>query len=465
VLVSLVATLAAYAAAEVLVRAAGVQPRDWPASAQETFAGVRVDPLLGPLPRPGWSGAWQSGFEVAIDARGFRATGFPSPERPSGRVAFLGDSCTFGWGLGTGETYVARLDALQRGAGPGPWLDLVNAAYPGDSAVGGFYKLRERALPLAPDLVVLAFSANNAFRLTLQSDAERYRLFDLRNLAFRSRLFHVLAARAAGEVEVHPRDRKAIGQAPIDGLRRVAARGEFESALRSSVTEARRAGARVLFLLLPRAVQVSDAYGGEDAARSHRELPLFVGFDASRATDRELALLEASCLAPGLAGLAELRRSIDTWRPLRSGLVPVRERLQEGAARFVEGDLAAAAERFAEALRLDPDSPLALYGLGVVEILEGDASAGLERLERADALACNVFLAYQVALWRLAVELDVPVVDVLLLFQAHDGEPLYLDPAHPNPPGNELIAEALWPRVRELASPGAARGRDWSRTD
>ena len=104
-----------------------------------------------------------------MDERGFRATGFapPDPAASPSRVAFLGDSCTFGWNVDTRETFVAQLSSIQRSVAPDEPMDLVNGGFPGDSAVAGFYKLRERVLPLAPDLVVLGFSAHNAFRFSL----------------------------------------------------------------------------------------------------------------------------------------------------------------------------------------------------------------------------------------------------------------------------------------------------------
>jgi hypothetical protein len=117
--------------------------------------------------------------------------------------------------------------------------------------------------------------------------------------------------------------------------------------------------------------------------------------------------------------------------------------------------------RFKAALDLRPDVPLAWYDLGLTQ-LEVDSTGsladlalrnradGLAALDRADRLACSVFLHYQVLLWKVATELSVPIVDVTMAFQAYDKGPLFLDQAHPTPAGHRLIAEALWPTLREL---------------
>src|SRR5262249_29829148 len=155
--------------------------------------------------------------------RGFRASASPPPPRPDTRIAFLGDSCTFGWGMDTPDTFVALLDARRQSSG-GAQLEFINAAYPGHSAVVGAHMLPERVLPLDPDLVVLAFGANNAFRMSLVSDTERFRFFSLRKLLLHSHLYQLLGAWVAGRMPpgIDPRDRDAVMRTPVKKLRRVA---------------------------------------------------------------------------------------------------------------------------------------------------------------------------------------------------------------------------------------------------
>jgi hypothetical protein len=121
----------------------------------------------------------------------------------------------------------------------------------------------------------------------------------------------------------------------------------------------------------------------------------------------------------------------------------MRSRLRLGAEAYRDGRYTEAARVFSAAIALQPDSPLAYYDLGAALLAKGEAQ-GLNALDQADRLACNVFLRHQIALWRLAHELQVPVVDLTLHFQTHDGEELFMDPAHPNAAGHRIIADALW---------------------
>ena len=452
--VAIVAVL--FALAEAAVRLAGGDPPAWPApGAQATLPGVRVDPLLGPLLRPGWSGQWIGWFEVIADEHGFRSTGVPPPPRPRRRIAFLGDSCTFGWGVDTPDTFVARLAARQRDAGAD--LEMLNAGYPGQSAIVGRYMLAEKVLPLRPDVVVLGFSANNAFRLSVASDAERFRFLVARRLLLRSRLLYEVAVRLArrSAPALNPRDRAAVAGQRLSSVKRLAAPDEFEAATRAMVSDARRQGAAVVLLVFPRAVEVSPDpdYAAEDAARAGASDALLASPPGTPPTLAALGVLEASCLDHRVLPdpLAVLREQRRRWRPVYPSDATVALILRDGAESYAAGDLARAAERFAAALEVQADSPLALYDLGVVRLAMGDTERGLAALEAADRHACNVFLQYQVILWKLGIELHVPVVDLTPHFQAHGGGELLFDPAHANAPGHRVIADAVWPALARVA--------------
>lgn len=88
-------------------------------------------------------------FEVQISGLGFRG-----PEPVSPRIACLGDSTTFGWGVAYEQAWPAVLgDALG--------VEVLNAGVPGYSTHQGLASL-DRVLALKPDVVVLAYMIRDA---------------------------------------------------------------------------------------------------------------------------------------------------------------------------------------------------------------------------------------------------------------------------------------------------------------
>ena len=78
------------------------------------------------------------------------------------RIAVIGDSMAFGYGVQQGEDFPARLeDDLQAELGPQRTVEVLNFAVGGYSIADELVVLRERALPLHPDLVVLEYCLND----------------------------------------------------------------------------------------------------------------------------------------------------------------------------------------------------------------------------------------------------------------------------------------------------------------
>ena len=90
------------------------------------------DPLLGWVNRPGIArpGLYGPGRDVTIDQRGFRGRHEIAPAAPSGglRLVASGDSFTFGYGVGDGDTWGAKLEHLA------PGLEVVNMGQGGYGA-------------------------------------------------------------------------------------------------------------------------------------------------------------------------------------------------------------------------------------------------------------------------------------------------------------------------------------------
>ena len=205
------------------------------------------------------------GAPLATDAQGMRvpASG-PAPEGAL-RIVGIGDSHTFGWGVLWEETFLVRLAERFREEHPdAPGVSVWNLAVPGYNTAQEAEVLARKALPLAPALVVLLASRNDAglanfIRAPRDSwSLERSYLVDLveirvkhllRAEGFRNRFLQRGLARtrdAVGESFLH-----GVGEAELAGvpaeLRHMAG---FEAVDRALDRIAEIAGANALPVVL-----------------------------------------------------------------------------------------------------------------------------------------------------------------------------------------------------------------------
>jgi lysophospholipase L1-like esterase len=90
---------------------------------------------------------------------GFRGPGLAPGSEASTRIAVFGDSFVFGWGVGDGETLPARLDqVLDSGSSR---FHVMNLGIPGYGPGRSALLLRERALDLDPDVILLVVTESN----------------------------------------------------------------------------------------------------------------------------------------------------------------------------------------------------------------------------------------------------------------------------------------------------------------
>lgn len=164
-----IALLVGLAVGEVTARVSvleRVEPRD--KDAWHAF-----DPQLGWWGQPGWSGQGQvpieppRTFAVRLNAQGLRMDREVAPTPPPGkrRVCLVGDSYTFGWGVEVEEACPARLEALL-----GPEAEVINLGVCAYGVDQMRLVVEQRALPLQPDVVVLAVIADD-FRRALRAVA------------------------------------------------------------------------------------------------------------------------------------------------------------------------------------------------------------------------------------------------------------------------------------------------------
>jgi lysophospholipase L1-like esterase len=150
--------LVALALSEALVRLFAPQPLR-PAWDDE-IGGIRVPrpALVGRQRVPG-----KFAVTVSINAQRFRSRREyeREPEPGVARVAVLGDSLAFGWGVEDGETFPARLEGLLARRFAPRRFEVINAAFPGTclGEKAAWYALG--VAPFRPGLVVLAVAGDD----------------------------------------------------------------------------------------------------------------------------------------------------------------------------------------------------------------------------------------------------------------------------------------------------------------
>jgi hypothetical protein len=145
------------------------------------------------------------------------------------RIAFVGDSTTYGAGLQYRETLAARVAAHLNGALPDVWVECLAFGSPGACAYSAVGRVITHVLPLAPDIVVLCLCRNDAIMLAAQPDsaeALRRTWVDFEPM-LRTTLetFHDVAAegRARALVVFHDSVRDVDGMSMPDALGRLCA--------------------------------------------------------------------------------------------------------------------------------------------------------------------------------------------------------------------------------------------------
>jgi len=136
----------------------------------DKFGGVLInDPIrfwkLAPHSRLPESGSGTDGpfFGVISNGDGFRENHDIAPEKSAEetRILFLGDSCTFGYGVGWDQTFVAVCEDRLNNRSEGRRFECINAGVPGYSLYQGFQVLDDEGPRVKPDVVVACFGFND----------------------------------------------------------------------------------------------------------------------------------------------------------------------------------------------------------------------------------------------------------------------------------------------------------------
>jgi lysophospholipase L1-like esterase len=227
--------------------------------------------------------AISTGVPVRTNRFGYRGPQWETPKPPSRfRIAVLGDSQTFGFGVREEDTYPARLERRLRDAFPDRQWDVLNFG------MVGFTTAQEAELcsldvrPHAPDLVLVGFFLNDVDAPVRQSDVvpaepdpasppprRARRLPDLR----RSRSWQFLRMRAAA---LGRRVGVAHGTTTARYVELFASRSPAwracEEGLRALRDETARNGASLAVCVLPLIVNLDETY---PMAAAHRQVVAF----------------------------------------------------------------------------------------------------------------------------------------------------------------------------------------------
>jgi lysophospholipase L1-like esterase len=100
-------------------------------------------------------------WEISLNSEGFRDVEIRK-QKPSSvfRIVCLGDSWTFGWNVGTTQSYPQQLQDLLRREFPEANFEVLNLGVAGYSSLHGLRLLKTRVLDLNPDVVVVSFAMN-----------------------------------------------------------------------------------------------------------------------------------------------------------------------------------------------------------------------------------------------------------------------------------------------------------------
>lgn len=103
-----------------------------------------------------------SDLDYSINSSGMRGPEV-SAKSDTYRIIALGNSCTFGWGVAFGDTWVHRLQKLLNEQMSNRTIEVINAGVPGYTSLQGKRYLADDLIALQPDMVLVMFGHNDHF--------------------------------------------------------------------------------------------------------------------------------------------------------------------------------------------------------------------------------------------------------------------------------------------------------------
>lgn len=188
------------------------------------------------------------GKSYRINRQGFRSEDFR--EKKSGlRIAILGNSCSFGWGVTEDETFASRLQEQLRRQSGMEGAEAYNFSVPGYSSLQGKRNYRRFVSAYRPDILLVTFGWNDQWMSANDRPDKNQQMppqlvCDLYNLVGRTRfyrLFKSLIFSFGGQWEM-PVYRDQSARVDL---------GDFKANLGDIIKMARTDGAKVLLMTSP----------------------------------------------------------------------------------------------------------------------------------------------------------------------------------------------------------------------
>jgi hypothetical protein len=155
----LVSTLLALVLAELVLRTTSLVPQTDQSNARLVYDRTnpdyyKLEPNLKAIPF--------GGILLTSNEYGFRDRTMSLARREGAyRIAVMGDSWGFGWGVEYEETIVRRLEKLLREKYPGRGIELLNFSIPGHNMNHHYFMLKDEVLRFQPDRVLLLLHLND----------------------------------------------------------------------------------------------------------------------------------------------------------------------------------------------------------------------------------------------------------------------------------------------------------------
>ena len=207
-----VTVLLFFGGAEALLRVMDLPAQDERPTFEHNSVYWRVDPSLDKEPMT--HKELRSTFPVSTDSMGFRPP-FHT-DKQGFRIAAMGCSTTFGWGVADEQTYPAQLQAILRERGY-PQVEVINAGQPGYTSFQGLWLWDQGMGEMDIDLVLAGFVVQDA-REVAYSDKSQAMMqgeadFLKQNVLYKWRMYQVLQT-TLGAVQTRAKEHGSTRRVP-----------------------------------------------------------------------------------------------------------------------------------------------------------------------------------------------------------------------------------------------------------